>query len=229
MTAVVAEANEAREAMPPAATASPPTAGAPGAPAPDQAKNLPEAIGLEGALRQIAEATHAWGVQRDSAEGAFVSAFMGAVSAVALIVENARSDIQHLLDQQREAGKDELARIRELTKAAGLALSQARQAGLSYEVEQAGLVLKMVDRTLPLFAEKLQGALVLREKQLNVAVQRRRYAVVGLVTLALVGGGYGLRAWQDSGAVGALGDCLAHPVLIGGRTFCDVTTLAGAR
>lgn len=214
------------------APVSAPADAVPGVPAPGQPEPVveqPKQPSLGEAVRQIGEATHAWGVRRDSAEGAFVSAFMAAVTAVGGVVEGARAEFRQIFDQQREAGKDELARVKELTKAAGLALSQARQAGLSLEVEQANLALRMVDRTLPLFAEKLQGALVLREQRLNFRILLRHYAVAGSVTLALVAGGYGLRAWQDSGAVAALADCLAHPYQAGGRTYCDVTALLAGR
>ena len=181
---------------------------------------------LHAMLDLLKQAAERWGMRRDMPEGEFVSAFMAAVAGIGQVADRSQAEFRRLFDQNREAAQNELARAKEITKAANVALSQARQAGLAYEVGQANLVVQMIDRTLPMFIEKMQGTLVLREKQLNSDLQRRRYAVAGLVVLGLVFGGYGVRAWQDQDGMGALGECLSHPLQANGRIYCDVTRFA---
>ena len=173
-------------------------------------------------VQEVEKAAHDWGLRQDSLESRFVSALLGCTRWMGDLSEAGRADMRAALDQQQALVKDELARAKEMTKAAQVSLSQARQAGLTYEVERENLVLRMIKETLPLFIEKMQGTLVLKEKRLNSDIQRRRYAVAGLVTLALVCGGYGVRAWQDSDATEALGQCMVHPYQAGGHLYCQL-------
>lgn len=184
---------------------------------------------LDQAVEAVGQAARDFGVAPGSPEAGFVTAVMVALREVGRISQASRTAVAELFDKHREAAKDDLTRARELVKAGNVALSQARQAGLTYEVEQGNLVVRMIDKTLPLFIEKMQGVLVLREKQMNRDILWRRYATAGLVTLFLVGGGYGFRVWEDRDVRGALGECLAHPVMANGHVFCDVTRFAGAK
>lgn len=67
---------------------------------------------------------------------------------------------------------------------------------------------------------------MLRERRWNADMRQRRYVLVGLMVMALVGGGYGLRVWQDQGASAVLGECLAHTFQLQNRLFCEVTRFA---
>ncbi len=173
----------------------------------------------------VEEAARAWDIRGDLPEGRFVSALMAAIAGIGRVMDGSRAEFARLFDQQREAAKDELARAREITKAANTALSQARSAQISYVVEQENVVIRMIDKTLPMFIERMQGVLVLREKRLNADIQRRRYAAVGAVTLGLFLGGYALRSWQDADATSLVPQCLAHPYQAGSHIYCDVTRL----
>ena len=175
---------------------------------------------LVGAVRTTARE---WGVRPDSLEGRFVSALLGTTEWLGRLNASSQANFAAIGRQNRDAAALELARAREITKAANIALSQARTAQIALQVEQENLVFRMMREVMPLFVERLQGALVVREESCNAGVRRRRYAVAGLVTLGLFLGGYAVCAWQDRGATSLLGHCMAHPVPSNGRIFCDVT------
>jgi len=184
---------------------------------------LPRQGDLAHLLREVERSAKEFDVRADLPEGRFVASMLATLGGVGQMLQETKLELARQLQLNREAAADELARAKEITKAANVALSQARQAGLTYVVEQENVVVRMIDKTLPLFIEKMQGTLVLREKRLNAAAQRRLYAMAVLATVVLVGSGYSVRAWQDMDATGALAQCLSHPYQAGGRLFCDVT------
>jgi len=185
-----------------------------------------EFAALVGAVRTTARE---WGVRPDSLEGRFVSALLGTTEWLGRLNASSQANFAAIGRQNRDAAALELARAKEITKAANIALSQARTAQIALQVEQENLVFRMMKEVMPLFIEKLQGALVLREESWNAGVRRRRYAVTGLVTLGLFLGGYGVCAWQNRGATSLLGQCMAHPVSSSnGRIYCDVTDFGQA-
>jgi hypothetical protein len=176
-------------------------------------------------LRQVEAAAREWGVRPDQLEGRFVSALMAAIGWSGRVSAAAQEEFKTLFRQQREACERELASAREITRAAHAGLTQARTALIVLQVEKENLTAKMIKETLPLFAERLKGALIIREKRWNEDVKRRRLATAGMVTLGLVFGGYGLRVWQDGMATSALERwCLAHPLQASGHIYCDMTS-----
>lgn len=183
---------------------------------------------LEELVADVEAAGREWGVRPDSREGRFVSALLGAMGWLGRLGAASRTSFEALARENRAAAEMELARAREITKAASIGLTQARNAQIFLQVEQENVVARMIHETLPLFIEKLQGALLLRERRWNDALQRRRYAVVGLVTLCLFLGGYALRAWEDGGPGDALSQCLEHSLVAQGHLYCDVTSFARA-
>ena len=214
----------------PAVTGGPAVTAQPGAPAgkepsPPILSVAPVQSGKDFAavLQRVEEAARQWGLRPDHPEGQFVSALLGAIDWSGRVIETAQAEFKLMFRQDRDTAELELARAREITKAANIALSQARTAQIALQVEQENLVFRMMKEVMPLFIEKLQGALVLREESWNAGVRRRRYAVTGLVTLGLFLGGYGVCAWQNRGATSLLGQCMAHPVPSNGRIYCDVT------
>ena len=213
------------------------TAGKPPAPAanaseravaaPSPATAKPEALDLPAALRRVEEAARDWGVRPDAMEGRFVSALMSAISQLGRVSEAAQGEFQRLFQKAQAIAEIELERAKEITKASNLSLHQARTAFLGLQVERETTVARMIDETLPMFAERLQGALVIREKLWAEDQRRRRYAMVALVTLGIFLGGYVLRAWQDGGPLDAFGQwCLTHQQQSQGHAFCDVTGFA---
>ena len=165
-----------------------------------------------------------WGLRSDSLESRFVTALLGCTRWMGRLSEASQSEFKRLFEQNRDAAELELARARELTKAANVALGQARNALINLQIERENVTIRMIHETMPMFAKELRGALVIREKSLNEGVRLRRFVVAGLVTLGVLLGGYGLRAWADSDAVGAIGHCLAHPLQAQGHLYCDVTS-----
>jgi hypothetical protein len=161
-------------------------------------------------------------------EGRFVSALTAAIAEMARVSDVARDEFKRAFQQNREAAELELERARQISRAANISLSQARNALIGLEVERENAIVRMIHETLPLFAERLQGALIIREKSWNEGQRFKRYALVVTVTLGLVLGGYGWRAWQDSEAVTVLGRCLSHTLEGNGRLYCDVTGFIAA-
>jgi hypothetical protein len=133
-----------------------------------------------------------------------------------------------MADQSRRTAEIEYLRVRELTRAAELALSQARNALVALQVGQLKVEDRMIEKTLPLFAEKLQTALVIRERRWNDDVAHRRYAITGLVVLAIFIAGFALKTWDDWELSGVLDSCLLHPLSYQGHVYCDLTELSPA-
>jgi len=135
----------------------------------------------------------------------------------------ALAGFEGLARENREAVKQELVAAKEITRAAKAGLTQADVMLTVVQVEKENLVAKMIKETLPLFADRLKEALIIREKRWNDDVKRRRFAMAGAVTLALVSAAYGVRAWQDSAVTAAFYRCLAQPLHASGHFYCDVT------
>jgi hypothetical protein len=179
---------------------------------------------FEAALRRVHDAARDWGIRPDLMEGKFVSALMAAVEWSGRISQSAQVEFRTLHKKQRDLAELELARAREITKAANAALGQARSALINLQVERENVTLRMIHETMPMFATELRKALIYRVKDENDGLRLRRFFVAALFALCVFVSGFGLRAWNDSAAVGALGHCLAHPVQSQGRMYCDVTS-----
>ena len=146
---------------------------------------------FEQLVAEVKAAAEEWGVEPDSVEGRFVSALLGTTRWLGGICVAAQAKVENVVRQSHEAAERELAQAREIRQAAEVSLRQARTALISLKVEQENLTVKMIKETLPLFAERLKDALVIRERRWNDDVKRRRFATAGLVVLGLVSGGYG--------------------------------------
>ena len=81
-------------------------------------------------------------------------------------------------------------------------------------VEHESVTLRMIQETLPMFAERLQNVLVIREQRWNADIRRKRYALAGAVALGVFLAGYGLASWQDSGQVDGVREMLGTPTSI---------------
>ena len=178
-------------------------------------------------LRRVEEASQAWNIHTDLAEGRFVNAMMAAIGWAGRLTQTSQTEWQALFKSQRDAAETELARAREITKAVSAALGQARSALLGLQVERENVAVRMMHETMPLFVTMLKDVLVKRDKALAEVLRWRALTMVSLVTLGVFAGGYGLRVWSDSDALGALGNCLAHAVQAQGHVYCDVTSFRG--
>ena len=175
---------------------------------------------------EVQQAADEWAVRWQEPEGRFISALLGAVETLGRLAASGQAMIEAVARDSRAAAEAEYARAREVTKAAQLALKQARNAQLALVVEQENVTLRMIDQTLPLFAERLEKVLVIREQRWNADVRRRRYALAGAVTLAVFVGGFTLAAWMDGDKTAAFDRCLTQSIDAQGHRYCDITSFA---
>ena len=198
----------------------------PAAPAP----HGPESFAA--ALQEVQVAAREWGIQPDRMEGRFVSALMAAVGWSGRVSQLAQVEFQSLFKAQQDAAQLELARARELSKAVSTTLGQTRSAMLNLQVERENVTVRMIKETMPIVAAELGKVLSVRVKDEADALKFRRMMLSGVAAVALFLGGFGLRAWGDSGALAAIGNCLAHPLAGQGATqghvYCDVTAFREA-
>jgi hypothetical protein len=180
-------------------------------------------------MAAVEETARAWGVRPESLEGRFVSALLGMIGWSGRVSAAAQEELKALLREQRQATEQELTTARELAKAARHALHEADIMRTVAENEKDKLVGKMVEETLPLFAERLKDALIIREKAWNDGVKRRRFAVALLAGFGLFAFAYGTHVWQTWMATSAYDWCATHPLVSGGRTYCDMTAYAQSR
>src|SRR5215471_17388999 len=138
------------------------------------------AVEFERLVAEVEAAAEEWGVERDSVEGRFVSALLGTTRWLGRLCVAAQARAEAVVRENREAAERELAAAREITRAARAGLTQADVMLTVVQVEKENLVAKMIKETLPLFAERLKEALVIREKRWNDDVKRRRLATAVL-------------------------------------------------
>ena len=179
---------------------------------------------FEQLVANVEAAAEEWGVEPDGVEGRFVSALLGTTRWLGRLCVAAQTRAEAVVRENREAAERELAQAREIRRAAEVSLKQARTALISLEVEKENLTVKMIKETLPLFAERLKDALVIRERRWNDDVKRRRFATAGLVALGLVSGGYGVHVWQVWDATSGFEWCLWNQLQANGHTYCDLTS-----
>ena len=174
---------------------------------------------------EVKLAAEEWAVRWNAPEGRFVSALLGTVEALGRVSVAVQGAIDRAAQQSRKAAEAELAQARELRGAAEAALRQVRNAQASLVVEHENVTLRMIEETLPMFAQRLQEVLVIREQRWNADVRRKRYAVAGAVALGVFLAGYALSSWQDSGQVAAVDRCLDQPLVYHGHYYCRIDSL----
>ena len=105
-------------------------------------------------------------------------------------------------------------------------LAQARAAQYHLHLSEKTLVDRMVNDTLPLFAQQMKETLVIRERRWNQDQGRQRMALAGLVTLMVFLSGFVVRTWVDWDRLGLADRCALHASVQGGHTICDLTASA---
>jgi hypothetical protein len=116
----------------------------------------------------------------------------------------------------------ELESVRELRRTVEAVKGQAEVVQVMSVAEREHAVQRMLERTLPLFAERLQKVLAIREARWNADQARKRYAVAGLVFLGVFLSGVGLGVWaqRDPAAAMITERCLSSVVQAAGHTYC---------
>lgn len=133
------------------------------------------------------EAAREWGLRPDEPEGRSVSALMGAIGWFARLHEAAVKRLEAVAAERATVAKMQLDAAVELRRHADAALHQARTAMIQEEVIRENLVARMIDQTLPMFAERLQKCLVIKEWVYNTRVRQRRLAATWLGALTSPG------------------------------------------
>ena len=170
------------------------------------------------------------GIEPDGPLGRWLEGQAQALAGLAGLLDDQTIRFEELIGGIRTAADAELQKAAAATelanqaiKAGELTLRQARTAQIALEVERESLVLRMIKETLPLFADRLKQALVIREQRWNDDIRRRRYVAAGAVALAVFLGGYALRAWSEADRLAAFDRCLARAQLVQGHYWCEVT------
>jgi len=170
------------------------------------------------------------GIEPDGPLGRWLEGQAQALAGLAGLLDDQTLRFEELIGGIRTAADAELQKAAAATelanqaiKAGELTLRQARTAQIALQVERESLVLRMIKETLPLFADRLKQALVIREQRWNDDIRRRRFVAAGAVALAVFLAGYALRAWSESDRLAAFDRCLAHAQLVQGHFWCEVT------
>jgi hypothetical protein len=171
---------------------------------------------------EIRLAAAEWAVRWDEPEGRFISALLGAIEIVGKLSVSAQGAFVQTSKDGRAAAEADLHRAKELHGAAQLALTQIRNIELAAKAEHEAVAVQMIDRTLPLFIERLEKVLVIREQRWNKDVARRRYATAGAVVLAIFLSGFCLARWEDYGRLAKIDNCLDHPLQASGHYYCRI-------
>jgi hypothetical protein len=185
---------------------------------------------LRAAVDRLVADGRSEGIEPDGPLGRWLEGQAQALAGLAGLLDGQTLRFEELIGGIKMAADTELRKASAATdlathaiKAGELTLRQARTAQIALEVERERLVLRMIKETLPLFADRLKQALVIREQRWNSDLRRRRCAAAGAVALAVFPGGYALRAWSESDRLAAFDRCLSHAQLVQGHYRCEVT------
>jgi hypothetical protein len=187
---------------------------------------------LRRAVDRLRQAGRAEGIEVDGPLGQWLEAQAQALLGLGDILQEQDDRVGEVFGRIEKSAGLELRNLQEAIEGANhvvrqgdFALRQARQMQAGVIVERQHLVQKMVDETLPMFAEKLNGALVIREEAWNAKARDRRYAIAAAISVTLMLSGYCLSWWQDSGQVAAFNRCMTHPVQFEGQLYCPAAGL----
>ena len=171
---------------------------------------------------QVREAAEEWAVRWNEPEGRLISALLGAMRRLGELGQGAQGLMASISRDGKAAAAADRDEARLLRDQAELELLQVRTLKAALVAEHENVTLRMIREVFPMFADKLQGALIIREKEWNRRVERRRFAVAGVTVLAIFLGGMGLQMWFDSDRVDAFDRCLAQSFVSNGRAYCAI-------
>ncbi|MGH7122006.1 MAG: hypothetical protein ACREFP_23935 [Acetobacteraceae bacterium] len=169
------------------------------------------------------------GIELDGPLGRWLGGQAQALEALADVLDGQSSRFEEIVARIDAAADVEIRKLataieaaRKLMKQGELALAQARNAELALVVHKEELTIRMIRETLPLFADRLHDALVIREHRWNRESLFRRYALVAGAVLGVFVCGYLVAAWQGDNRIMAFDDCVVHPIQSGGHVYCNI-------
>jgi hypothetical protein len=188
---------------------------------------------LRAAVERLVHEGRVEGITPGGPLGGWLEAQSEALEGLAAVLDGQEERFEALLTNIRAANQTELAKLsaaldlaKEAVRQGNQAISQARNAQIAATVQQEAAVQRMIDETLPMFADRLKAALVIREARWNRERVWKRCALAGVVVLAIFGSGYGLAWWSDWDRMAAFNRCLAQPVTSGGHVYCVLDSVA---
>jgi hypothetical protein len=168
----------------------------------------------------VEEASREVGLRWDEPEGRFVASLLGMMQRLARLSAATKASFEATVKQADATIMAELEAVRELRRSVEAIKGQTQAVQVMATVEREHAIQRMIEGTLPLFAERLQRVLVVREARWNADQARKRYATAGLVFLGVFLGGYGLATWAQHDRVALAEHCLTTAVRAEGGTYC---------
>jgi hypothetical protein len=195
--------------------------------------NTPDEL-LRAAADRLLAAGRAEGIEIDGPLGIWLEAQAGALIGLDAVLKSQSEAISERLGAIEARSASEMRNLQVAIEGANhvvrqgeVALRSARQAQVGLVVEREHLVAKMIKETLPMFANKLQGALVIEAEAWNAKKRDMRFAMAAAIAGAIFMTGYCFSWFQDSGEVVAYQRCMAHPVQADGLLYCQASGLFG--
>jgi hypothetical protein len=184
----------------------------------------------------VKHAADEWAVRWNEPEGKFISALLGATGMLGQLLASGQERMEAIAAESRAAAEQEITLLRSAIQGAEhvmrqgeFAVRQARQVQAGVVVEREHMATRMIKETLPLFADKLQNLLVIKEQAWNERQSLKRYLSAGYILLGVFLAGFFLRYWQDYTEISAIDRCVSHPVQAGGQVYCNVSSLSAAQ
>ena len=173
-------------------------------------------------IADVKTAALEWGLRWQEPEGRFISAMLAAIGLLGKLGRGGYGLMESIARDAKEAAAADVKRAEQLREQVERELLQVRNLQAALVVEHENVTLRMIKEVFPLFAERLQGALVIREKEWNRRVEQRRFAIAGATVLAIFLAGVGLEMWRDWDRLAIADSCAAHAVVFNDHVFCDV-------
>ncbi|TDH62393.1 hypothetical protein E2C06_12360 [Dankookia rubra] len=177
-------------------------------------------VSLMQQLGEVEAAAREWGVRPDHPEGRFVAALMAAQKGLADVAiaaagafDGAASEVGTWLNTAHETAEANARR------------AEAQAAGVEAKGEQA--IAAVVEKMVPAATAALAGAVVIRERRRSMGINLAWLGGGAVIALALVGGGYAMKAAADRPALAFHDRCLRAAVKAesSGRLYCPVEAM----
>jgi hypothetical protein len=189
-----------------------------------------EVAALRESVARLIEGARRDGIEPEGPLGRWLAAQAGALHSLAFVLQGQGDRVDALLTGIDAAAKAELAKaaaaLEQGKKAIAqgeIVLAQARAAQYHLHLSEQTLVSRLVNDTLPLFAQHMKEALVIRERRWNQDKGRQRMALAGVATLAVFLSGFVMHMVVDWDRLALAERCAAHPISGGSRVLCEIS------